>query len=659
MMRRWLAGLACALAATAALAQNELSVAPQPTAPVAPAAATAPAQPGAAVAPALTAADVGTWLDGFIPTTLEAGKIAGAQVVVVKDGQVLFKKGYGYADVAARKPIDVDRTLMRIGSVSKLFTWTAVMQLVEAGKLDLNADVNRYLDFRIEPKGGRAITLNDLMRHHGGFEDGLKDVMVSDPAQLKTTERYLKENLRPQMFVAGEAPAYSNYGATLAGYVVQRVSGEPYDSYIERHILAPLRMAQTTFRQPLPPAFVGNLSKGYRQSDAPPVAFELVGTPPAGAASAAGADMANFMIAHLQEGRFGDVQILRPETVRLMHSPAVQPAPGFDAFAHGFSWGHRNGRLVLAHGGDTVVFHTDLNLLPQEDVGIYVSFNSRGENEAAYGARERLLDGFMDRYFPGPPVRTPPAIASAAADAATIAGYYESSRRVESGFIGLFYLVQQNQIAANPDGTISLASVPGKSFREIAKGLWREVDGTRLLQVTEVNGRRAIVQSWNPIEILQATPLSRNPVLNMAIAAFSVLALLATVLAWPATVWVRRRYGAPSPLVGRAKLARRLVRIAALADLVYLFGWYLMLAPILKQQFDIYNSGSDAAIRALQIAAIVPIAGAALGVWNAVLTWQPGRGWGARVRAILVAAALIGMLWLAWMGKLMSFNLNY
>jgi hypothetical protein len=122
---------------------------------------------------------------------------------------------------------------------------------------------------------------------------------------------------------------------------------------------------------------------------------------------------------------------------------------------------------------------------------------------------------------------------------------------------------------------------------------------------------------------------------------------------------VRRRYGVPSPLVGRAKLARRLVRIAALADLVYLFGWYLMLAPILKQQFDIYNSGSDAAIRALQIAAIVPIAGAALGVWNAVLTWQPGRGWGARVRAILVAAALIGMLWLAWMGKLMSFNLNY
>jgi CubicO group peptidase (beta-lactamase class C family) len=325
---------------------------------------------------ALTAADLGAWLDGFIPTTLQQGKIAGAQVVVVKDSQVLLERGYGYADLAAKRPMDPDRTQMRTGSITKLFTWTAVMQLVEAGKIDLDADVNGYLDFKISPPGARPVTMTDLMTHRGGFEEGLKDVLATDPARLKTTERYLKENRRPFMFPPGEVPSYSNYGTALAGYIVERVSGEPYEAYVERHILAPLQMHHTTLSQPLPPDVARTAAKGYRTSETPPSPFELVGTGPAGQISATGADMANFMLAHLQGGRFGDAQILRPETVRLMHSPSLEMPQGFDTLAHGFFRGRRNGRTLLSHGGDTVVFHSDLNLLPQEGVGIFVSFNS-------------------------------------------------------------------------------------------------------------------------------------------------------------------------------------------------------------------------------------------------------------------------------------------
>ncbi|SEM71486.1 CubicO group peptidase, beta-lactamase class C family [Sphingomonas gellani] len=654
--KRIVAMLACALIGAAGLAQRDLPVAPKPATPAASEARTPVSAPAA---PALTASDLSAWFDGYFPGALEAGKIAGAQVVVVKDGQVLVKKGYGYADVAAKKPMDVDRTLMRIGSTSKLFTWTAVMQQVQAGRIDLNADINRYLDFHITPRAGRTITMNDLMRHRGGFEEGLKDLLTDDPARLKTTERYLKENLRPQLFPAGEAPAYSNYGTALAGYIVQRVSGEPFDSYIERHILSPLRMTHTTFRQPLPPAFAPFMSKGYRQSDQPPAAFELVGTAPAGAVSTTGADMANFMIAHLQDGQFDGAQILRPDIARLMHTPAVMPQPGFDTLAHGFFWSHRNNRLVIGHGGDTLVFHTDLNLLPDEHVGIYVTFNSRGENDAVYGVRERLFDLFMDRYFPAPKPVTPPAIASAAADASAIAGRYEGSRRVESGFIGVFYLLQQDQVTANPDGTISVSSIEGKQFREVARGLWREVGGDRQLQVTEVAGRRAMLDSGNPVEIRQATSLARNARLNTWIAGLSVLVLLLTAIGWPAAWWLRRRYGAPVTLSGRPALARRLTRAAAIADLVYIAGWYAILAPILKTEVQVYNNSLDAPIRALQIAAIVPIVGAAVGLWNAWLTWQPGRDWGARLRAVIVAAALLGIVWVAWAGKLMSFNLNY
>ena len=653
-MKRLVTLLACALVAVGAVAQKQLPLAPRPATPADTASA-----PAASGPPALTASDVGAWVDGYMPAALKAGKVAGAQVVVVKDGQILLKKGYGLADVAAKAPMDVNHTLMRIGSTSKLFTWTAVMQLVEAGKIDLDADVNRYLDFRIEPKGGKPVTMNDLMRHRGGFEEGLKDLLTTDPAQLKTTEHYLKQNRRPQLFAAGEAPAYSNYGTALAGYIVQRVSGEPFEAYVERHILAPLQMPHTTFRQPLPPAFAGWMSKGYRQSDAAPSPFELVETAPAGAVSTTGADMAIFMIAHLQVGRFGAAQILRPETARLMHTPAVPPPAGFDTLAHGFFWGQRNGRLVIGHGGDTVVFHTDLNLLPAERVGIFASFNSRGENNSVYGVRERLFDLFMDRYFPAAAPATPPAIASAKADAVALGGRYESSRRVESGFISLFYLLQQDRVIPNGDGTIALSSAEDKVFRETSPGLWREVGGTRQLKVSEFGGRRAILDSSNPVQILQAAPLARNAGLNLWIFGLSVLVLLATALLWPVAGWVRRRYKPPVDVTGRPALARRLTRVAAVADLIHLAAWYAIPSPILQTRVEAYNSGLDAPIRTLQIAAIVPIAGAAVGLWNAWLAWRPGRGWGARVRSALVALALVGVAWVAWMGQLMSFNLNY
>jgi len=650
--------LAGAVAAWPAISQQRAPLTPavpQTAAPVAPA---APVQ-SPSTTPVLDAADVGAWLDGYFPAALKQGKIAGAQVVVVKDGQILFKKGYGYADVAAKTPMDPDRSLMRIGSTSKLFTWTAVMQLVEQGKIDLNADVNRYLDFKITPKSGRAITMNDLMRHRGGFEEGLKDVLETDPKRLKTNEAYLKENQRPMLFPAGEVPAYSNYGTSLAGYIVQRVSGEPFDDYIDRHILAPLQMEHTTFRQPLPAKLAGDASKGYTQSDVAPNAFELITTAPAGSVSATASDMAHFMIAHLQGGRFGEGQILRPETAALMHSPAVQPPAGFDSMAHGFFHGHRNGQLTIGHGGDTVVFHTDMNLLPEKGVGIFVSFNSRGENGAVYGARSRLFDLFMDRYFPAAEPKDPPAIAGAAGHAQAIAGRYESSRRVESGFIALFYLIQQEQVAANADGTISLGSVEGKTFREIEPNLWREVGGTRQLLVSEVGGRRTIVDSTDPTSVLQAVPLARNSMLNTLIAALSILVLLVTGLVWPIGAWLRRSYKLPPATTGRPALAQRLTRVGAVADIAYLVGWYTVLAPLLETRLDVYNGGLDGTIRMLQLAAIVPLAAAAVGLWNMWLTVRADRGWGAKLSSVIVAAALLGIVWFAWMGNLIGFNLNY
>src|SRR2546425_9514377 len=222
---------------------NVSAVAPQPSPP-----------------PALTKSDFETFLDALIPSQLQNRDIAGAVVSVVKDGQVLFAKGYGYADVEAKRPVLPDQTLFRPGSISKLFTATAVMQLVEQGKLDLDRDVNDYLDFPIPKTYEEPITLRQLLTHTSGFEETLKNLFVAHESDMKPLRTYLVNQMPARIFPPGKVPSYSNYGFTLAGYIVERVSGERFERYLENHILKPLRMTNSTFDQPLPPALAPQIS---------------------------------------------------------------------------------------------------------------------------------------------------------------------------------------------------------------------------------------------------------------------------------------------------------------------------------------------------------------------------------------------------------------
>ena len=333
--------------------------APAPLGPTTAVLPTSPPPPAPTTPHTLDAADANAWLDGFVPYALKSGDIAGAVVVVVKDGQVLTERGYGYSDVAAQKPVDPKTTMFRPGSVSKLYTWTAVMQLEEQSKLNLDADINTYLDFKIPPREGKAITLRNLMTHTGGFEETLKHLITSDPKKLYKLGDILKLWVPTRLYAPGEVPAYSNYGAAVAGYIVERVSGEPFASYIDHHIFQPLGMEHATFEQPLPARFQGDIAKGYPQGSQPPKPYEMINAAPAGSSAISGDDMAKFMIAHLQDGRYGSVQILKPETAKLMHTVQDQPTPPFLGMALGFYRDDKNGHEVIAHGGDTVLFHSD------------------------------------------------------------------------------------------------------------------------------------------------------------------------------------------------------------------------------------------------------------------------------------------------------------
>ena len=200
----------------------------------------------------LTAEDLEAFLDGTMPAQLNREDIAGAVIAVVKDGKVLFAKGYGFSDVEKRTPVTPDATLFRPGSISKLFTWTSVMQLVEQGKLDLDKDVNEYIDFKIPQAFGKPVTLKDIMTHTAGFEETARDLFVADAQHMTPLDQYLKEHMPRRIFPPFVVPAYSNYATTLAGYIVQRVSGKPFSQYVADNIYTPLEMTRTTFVQPLP-----------------------------------------------------------------------------------------------------------------------------------------------------------------------------------------------------------------------------------------------------------------------------------------------------------------------------------------------------------------------------------------------------------------------
>jgi CubicO group peptidase (beta-lactamase class C family) len=651
-----------AVAACAAAVLLQASAARSATAAAVPTEAPAsPAASGSSGHP-LDRADLEAWLDGMVPYALKAGDMAGAVVVVVKDGTVLLQKGFGFADVGKKLRMDPEQTMVRIGSTSKLFTWTAVMQLVEKGQLDLDRNINDYLDFSVPNDFGKPITLRDLMNHRGGFEEGLKDILWTNPQGVPSTEAYLKEHKRPMLFPPGEVPAYSNYGAALAGYIVERISKEPYERYIERHILEPLGMTHTSFDQPLPQRFAAAISKGYRTASAPPGPYELIVTRPAGSGTTTAADMSRFMIAHLQDGHVGDAAILQVETAQRMHSPSESAPPGFATMAHGFFRELHNGRTVLGHGGDTIFFHNEFEFLPAEGVGIEFNFNSRGRESAVYLAREALFDDFMDRYSPDAAPVDPPALPTAPADAQKIAGRYESSRRVEHGFLTLFYVLQQTVIAANPDGTIS---VPGMlspdpvTYREIGPQLWRRAGGSQQLMLQTVSGVKTVVESGDPTSVLQAVPLRRSSALNLTVLIVTCLILVWTLLAWLLSPWLRAPKNMPDELVPQVRRWRLFLRAAAAFDVVYLVCWFILLKPTLNLELDFYSSSLDPIVGAIQAAGLLAIAAAVLGIWSA---WRlaslkiPRR---LRVWGFVTATGLLGVAWIGFIGGLIRFSLNY
>ena len=462
VVSRWLAAAAVAANLLAPVAAGAQSVPLRPALPSAPtpetrAAAPASAAPApVALAPSgarlaagtpIPAAELEAFVDGAVREALAAEHVAGAAVSVVQNGQIVLSKGYGFADLKPARRVDPNRTLFRIGSVSKTFTWIALMQQVEAGRVRLDQPVNAYLPGPLDPpKDGfrRPIRVRDLMTHTPGFEDlALGHLFERDPAAVRPMNRYLQEERPRRVREPGQVSTYSNYGVGLAGAVAAQTAGVPFPELVERRVTGPLRMTRTTFREPyparaglpapMPPALAADVSEGHRWTGAgfDERPFEYIQhIAPAGSVSSTATDMARYMLAVLNGGTLDGAAIYGPRTAAAFRTVLQRPAPGVPGWAHGFlEYPLPGGWTGYGHNGATLSFHTSMVVVPQLGLGVVVTANT----DTAARFVDRLPALVVQRFYAPPQPAPLPGSPALLENAAAYEGSYLTTRRAYSG----------------------------------------------------------------------------------------------------------------------------------------------------------------------------------------------------------------------------------
>ncbi|MCZ6656762.1 MAG: serine hydrolase [Gammaproteobacteria bacterium] len=496
--------------------------------------------------PTIDPVDLEAYVDGIVLGRLKAMDVVGVTVSIVHRGERLFTKGYGYDDLEAKREVDPGRSLFRPGSISKTLTWTAVMQLYEQGKLELDVDLQRYLpEVELPNRFDKPITMLDLMAHTPGLEDSALGHLFEDRAEdvLPLTE-YLQTHQPEQVRPPGTWPAYSNYGAALAGQVVANVSGMPFEDYIDQYLLEPLGMRNTTFREPwgdyrpgaMPDEVHANSSHGYLKLGGRFVEsnFEFIGQiGPAGALSTTAVDMATWMLTHLGGGAYDGVRILEPDTARLMHTRHFTLDPILNGLRHGFIEAKVHGYSAFGHGGGTFHFLSNLIMVPELDLGVFISTNTTGGGQLINGFPELIVK----RYFPRADDFTlPEPPADFAERGARFAGDYIATRRAYSTLERLGTAPVMTVVLNDDRLQINLGSTLIRLV-EIAPLTFQNVETGDLVKFTEDDdGAIKALYLSLPIMVMEKIGVWESPGLRYGIMV-TTLVLMGLVLVG---FWLRR-----------------------------------------------------------------------------------------------------------------------
>ncbi|BAJ26643.1 MULTISPECIES: serine hydrolase domain-containing protein [Kitasatospora] len=537
-------GLALAALLPLACAAAPASVVPASVAP-------ASAVPSS-VAPASVAsvADLGALVDRTVAEQLRRDRIPGAAVAVVRGDEVLLR-GYGLADTAARTPVDPERTGFYLGSLAKLFTAQAAADLVAAGRIDPDADVNRYLPpaNRIpDTYPGRPVTTDRLLTHTAGFDSDLVGVNSATPDGIPTLADSLAAHRPARVRPPGTLAAYDNYGAALAGLVVERVAGKPYAEHLHDTVLGPLGMTRTSFAQPHPAALTP--ARGYRPDGAADWTEEHgqygPWTPSGPGGLTTAADMARWLRDQLAPG----------PAARLMQTTHYRQHPRLPGLGWAYEGWTRDGFTGWFKDGDLPGFHGNLLVLPEQHLGVYVVYNGDGTDGTAGWDGKQLIRAIVDTL--------PGAAAVTGGDTGPVdgggryAGTYLAARgsrdsmmRTEELF-GAVTVTTADAGLLRTEGLSPDPRTPVQYWRPLGDGQYLERDGQARIAFRD----GVLTASDNASTAYRRLGWCERPGPRLAVLGAALAVLLGAAVAVPATALTRRLRRCPAhPLPARAARA--------------------------------------------------------------------------------------------------------
>jgi CubicO group peptidase (beta-lactamase class C family) len=594
------------------------------------------------------------FLDAYFADQMGSHHIPGVVFTIVKDGEVLFSKGYGYADLENQIPYDPDQTVFWAASIAKIFSVVAVMQLYEQGLIHLEDDVNQYLvDFQIPDDYPQPVLFHHLLTHTDGFEARIIGDAARTPANLRTLQDVIPANLPRRIAPPGKFLTYGNYATNLAGMLVEDISGVPFATYMETNIFRPLSMHRTTFKQVLPSEWMSYLAVGYGFSDGlyDSKPFVYVNSLPQGGGRSTATDMAHFMIAMLQDDFFGGTRILNNDTIQLMFQQQFSAHPSLGGITFGLFEISSNDQRLLIRDGDGWGFRSRMVLIPDQNLGFFVNYN----NEDADMLREDLVTQLLDHYYPIATQEQPTPKADFKDRAGQFTGIYRPLQADETTFFKIALLfAQQIQVTDGQDGTLLVTPVNmGDSYGgfeeesrwvEVEPLFFQRVDGSGNLAFgrDDADSIKYLFSGQKYHGAYRKVAWYEEPGLHFALLIVSALFFLVTLLLWPVEVCLKRWSGAVAHSTW-TRLARWLAWTICALHLVFIAAIMVVMVNFVEIIYGVPPL--------LRIALVLPLLATALTtaqlVMN-VLAWRNGYGstWGRTYYTLLTIILLAFTWWL-------------
>lgn len=594
------------------------------------------------------------FLDAYFSEQMHALHIPGATFVLVKDGEIIFAKGYGYADLENQVPYDPDQTLFWAASVAKIFSVVGVLQLYERGMIGLDDDVNQYLvDFQIPDDYSQPVTFRHLLTHTDGFEARIIGDAARIPADVVDLRKVVEDNLPSRVVPPGKFLTYGNYGTNLAGVLIEDISGLPFADYMESNIFQPLEMQRTTFEQTLPSEWVSNLAVGYGYSAGvyDPKPFVYVTSLPQGGGRSTAIDMAHFMIALLQGGQFKEARVLSDDTLHLMFKKQFSAHTSLGGVTCGLFEILLNDQRLLIRDGDGWGFRSRMVLIPDQNLGFFVNYN----NEDTDSLREDLVNRFLDYYDPLAIQETITPMARSKDQVEQYTGIYRPLQADESTFFKIALLfAQQIRITDGGDGTLLVAPVGmGDNYGgfewesrwvETEPLYFQRVDGHGNLAFgrAEDRGVEYLFSGQKYHGTYRKIAWYEMPDLHFAILGTSACLFLLTLVIWSFQAWLKRRRGAQLPS-SRHRLARWLAGTVCALHLVFIG----LITSVMGNFVDVIYGVPPL----LRIALVFPLIAAPLTITQLVVAVVALRGkywsaWGRAYYTLLTVIVLVFTWWL-------------